>query len=635
MKLQHILQPENSEEKIQQQLLIFLVIAGIGYYFFIYLNNKREEAKKEINKLFQTNSSITATDLDASLWKNAENWEVYLDSLYLSSQINLFIREMKKTIKSKTEAEKEKPIKARKEAIENMENFYKENWTEDEKSSPELQKKIREFTKKINKTSLNDLSSVASEAINFITEVKIKRQGLHWKGEIHNWADRWLLRNRNSFESAWEKLGKIYDGEPKYFDIAAIYKISFPPSLWNELTEKQKELAKKKGHEELKLRDEVADYKFNDSITEWEVKVKQNPIRGEIDPNDLSNLDNNAIFYGAPRTGKSVMAEKLAYEANIYPLVIIKGSTLTPKKPDSDIGATLLLKFIFTISDITHKLVENFGYERVEEDGEVRYILFIDEADQACTTQALPPKDASSQLFFLKECMGDDNKDNESKNLWIAATNHLDNIDQAIYQSGRLSNRLSFSWTLGDFMKYASDAGISSNFPERWLESKTLNDEDNKWVSGFNKIIFDKEFLPFWRKFIDNNPDAEYEPEKEEKSDNSEEDDENKKDKKIKIKWGEMFEFFWRLKDSSQLENFEGKFINPRNPKIEEVIKESAILSANQISKSINIRLKDLNKAVEKIEDEMTAANTAYSTNLNKYVEEITTLLAEIGKKIK
>ena len=633
MKFQQILQPENEKEKMQQQLLIFLIVAGAGYYFFIYLNNKREKARAEINKLFQTNSSITAADLDAGLWKNAENWEIHLDSLYLSSQINLFVREMKKTIKSKAEIEKEKPVKARKEAIKNIENFIKENWTKDEQSSPELQKKIKEFNKKINKTSLDDLSSVTSEAINFIIEIKVRRQGLHWKRKTYNWADRWLLRNRNSFESAWENLGKIYGEEPKYFDIAAIYKISFPPSLWNELTDKQKELAKKKGHGELKLRDEVADYKFSDPILEWEGKVKQNPVRGELDPNDLSNLDNNAIFYGAPRTGKSIMAEKLAYEANVCPLVTIKGSTLTPKKPDSDIGATLLLKFIFTISDITHKLIENFGYEREEDGGEVRYILFIDEADQACTTQALPPKDASSQLFFLKECMGDDNKDEESKNLWIAATNHLNNIDPAIYQSGRLSNRLSFSWTLGDFIKYANDAGISSDFPDRWLEEKILNDEDNQWVSKFNKIIFDKEFLPFWRDFINHNPNAEYEPEKEEESDNLE-DDENKKDKKIKIKWGEMFEFFWRLKDSSQLEHFDGKFTNPRSPKIEEVIKESTILSANQISKSIGTKLKELNKTIENIEDEMKATNTTFAHNFNKAVNEITTLLAEIGEKI-
>src|SRR6185312_8145083 len=128
-----------------------------------------------------------------------------------------------------------------------------------------------------------------------------------------------------------------------------------------------------------------------------------------MDPNDLSNLDNNALFYGAPRTGKSVMAEKLAYEADKYPLVVIQGSTLTPNKPNIDAGIVLLTKFVYTISSITYDLVDSYGFER-EEDGEVRYILFLDEADQICMNSFDPPKTASSELTFLKECMGSDNK---------------------------------------------------------------------------------------------------------------------------------------------------------------------------------------------------------------------------------
>ncbi|MCE8163127.1 MAG: AAA family ATPase [Candidatus Moeniiplasma glomeromycotorum] len=618
------------------QLLIFIFLAGIGYYFLAYLPRKRDKAREEISKLLQKNQVIAVSDLDNNLWKGGENWEEYLDELFLVSQINLFFREMKREIIEKSEREKEKPLKAREKAIEEIEEFAKNNWTKDELELPELQGKIKEFTKQIKKTSVDKLSKVVEEANNFIVDVKVKRQGLHWKRKIHNWADRWLLRNRNSFESAWEKMTKFYGGEPNYFDAAAIYEIKFPPSLWNNLDDKQQELAKKKGHSELKLKDEVQSYKFSPLITEWEDKSRSDPIRGELDPNDLSNLDNNALFYGAPRTGKSVMAEKLAYEADKYPLVVIQGSTLTPKKSDNDIGATLLIKFIYTISDITHKLVEDFNFER-EEDGEVRYILFLDEADQICTTHLLPPKDASSQLTFLKECMGSDSKEEETKNLWIAATNHLDNVNPAVYQSGRLSNRLSFSWTIGEFIEYSKDAGINSQFPQRWIEDTTLNDEDNQWVNRFNKIIFDKDFLPFWSKFIEKNPEAEYEPEEDEKEEEQPEgdDDQEPKNKKVKIKWGEMFEFFWRLKDSSQLANFDGKFANPRDPKIEEVIKESSITAANHISKTLNTRLKDIWENIKDIKDEMTVANTTFSENMNKATEEITTLLASIGEKMK
>jgi len=63
----NLLHPQTETEKQKQQLLIIMLLAGIGYYFFIYLNNKREEAKTEINKLFQQNPTINATDLDVGL----------------------------------------------------------------------------------------------------------------------------------------------------------------------------------------------------------------------------------------------------------------------------------------------------------------------------------------------------------------------------------------------------------------------------------------------------------------------------------------------------------------------------------------------------------------------------------------
>jgi len=59
-------------------------------------------------------------------------------------------------------------------------------------------------------------------------------------------------------------------------------------------------------------------------------------------------------------------------------------------------------KFIFTLCDIEHTLEDDFGLPR-EDNGEVRYILFVDEAD-------LVSKDARlgeyTYLVFLKECIG-------------------------------------------------------------------------------------------------------------------------------------------------------------------------------------------------------------------------------------
>src|SRR6185369_3166912 len=103
------------------------------------------------------------------------------------------------------------------------------------------------------------------------------------------------------------------------------------------------------------------------------------------------------------------MAEIITHESNCYPLVIIQGSTLTPSKINETNGVTLLQKFFFTISSISYDLTDDYGFER-ETNGEVKYILFLDEADQVCTTNLLPPNQVSSQLTFLKECMGSDNK---------------------------------------------------------------------------------------------------------------------------------------------------------------------------------------------------------------------------------
>jgi len=122
-------------------------------------------------------------------------------------------------------------------------------------------------------------------------------------------------------------------------------------------------------------------------------------------------------------------------------MVEVKGSSISPNKLDSEVGVDALSKFIFTLCDIEHTLEDDFGFQR-ETNGEVRYILFVDEAD-------LVSKDARfgeyTKLVFLKECMEQISKDKQAENLWIFATNHLDMIARAVYRPGRLSNPLDFS----------------------------------------------------------------------------------------------------------------------------------------------------------------------------------------------
>ena len=143
-------------------------------------------------------------------------------------------------------------------------------------------------------------------------------------------------------------------------------------------------------------------------------------------------------------------------------------------------------------------------------------------------------------------------------------------------------------------------------------------------------MYFEAEFLPFWDKFIANNPDAEYEPEKDDEEPERGSNDEKEKKKKIKIKWGEMFEFFWRLKDSSQLEHFDGKFINPRQPKIEQVVETHLTLAANQISKGINTRLKELTQTAETIKNNSREDRNNFISAVESGLESIRLLMEQM-----
>ncbi|CAI2184646.1 4131_t:CDS:2 [Funneliformis geosporum] len=126
-------------------------------------------------------------------------------------------------------------------------------------------------------------------------------------------------------------------------------------------------------------------------------KVVINPTRGEPDP--VTEKDNNALFYGTGGTGKTSIVRKLAYESDIYPLIEIKGSNLTPRKEDNEIGIDPLNKFIFTLCDIENVLEDDYGFSKDVANNEVRYILFVDEADNISTHNAIIEY---TKLIFLK-----------------------------------------------------------------------------------------------------------------------------------------------------------------------------------------------------------------------------------------
>ena len=455
----------------------------------------------------------------------------------------------------------------------------------------------------------------------------IKKKKFHWRREreVKNWAENWLEDNKENYEEALRELG----GEDNInaFNISAPYNIYFPPSIWNELTDEQKSFSKGK---ELKLEEDTKNFKYNNSITEWYTKAVSNPIRGGLD--EWDKRGNNALFYGTGGTGKTSITKKLAYEADLYPLVEVKGSTLTPNKKDSDLKIAPLNKFVFTLCDINNTLEDVYGFQR-EDNGEIKHILFVDECDKISTTTLI---EEYTRLSFLKDLIGIAQREEESNNLWIFATNYLDRIEKEVYREGRLSNSLDFSWTLGDFMRYADEAEISDQFPNHWMEVATLKSEDNQWVNKFSVPTFERYFLghkidgrniengiPFWETFVNNE-----ETQKqflEIKPEDATPDYPAQKG----IQLGEFFEFFWRLKDENQLEFFvenNGKFINPRDPKIEEVL--------TRTNEAIDTRLKEIWEQATKIREEIELNREQGGSMIEGTVNDLLTSINQIKNKL-
>ena len=122
--------------------------------------------------------------------------------------------------------------------------------------------------------------------------------------------------------------------------------------------------------------------------------------------------ENNALFYGMTRTGKSQTVKNLCWESNKYPLVKIEGSSLTPRLK---VAMNVLEKFQYTISYLEWTLEKTYGFER-EPNGEVCYILFVDECNQISNNAAFFE---SNKLQFIKECIegNQSSRSSETNNL--------------------------------------------------------------------------------------------------------------------------------------------------------------------------------------------------------------------------
>jgi hypothetical protein len=419
-------------------------------------------------------------------------------------------------------------------------------------------------------------------------------KGRIWELPVHNWADRIVKGKSSSLIGEYQKFANLFpDGDKDerfYFSRAAPYTIHFPPSL-EDYYEKGKDLELN-----CNLLEEEEELVLSKAIDRWIERVEHNPIRGKKDRN---KKDNSALFYGAPGTGKTATMKNLCYNADKYPLVEIKGSNLTPTEADQKAEILPLQKFAYTISELEWSLVKDYGFER-KDNGEVRYILFVDEANQISNNSLVFQP---NKLKFLKDCLEGVNQDERSNNLWVFATNHLDQIEEAVYREGRLSNPLDFSWTWEIFLKHANEESIFYQLPQRWRDTKYLKPEDDEQVAKFNIKVFQKDFLgndsddpskpKFWNLFITNNPDAQIETEEDEVNESG-----KKTGNKVKedIEIGEFLEFFWAIKKRN-LYSYDGNFENITKLTIEAVLDTRLIELIEVLDEKLHKLIEEVNKS--------------------------------------
>lgn len=443
----------------------------------------------------------------------------------------------------------------------------------------------REEDKKQTQQTAQNIDNRTPEEIQRELEEDAWEKGRIWELPVNNWADRIVNSKKSSLLGEYQKNASLFpdgDRNSKFsFSRAAPYKIFFPSSL-RSYYEKGKEA----GLEDCEMLEREKELILSDEIKAWIARAERDPTRGNYE----KGLGNNALFYGAPGTGKTETMRNLCVKADKYPLVVVAGSDLTPTEADQSAEILPLHKFAYTISELEWSLVKDYGFER-EDNGEVRYMLFVDEANQISNNALIFQ---SNGLKFLKDCLESADKDRDSKNLWAFATNHRDQVEKATFRKGRLSNPLDFTWNWKVFKDFCENNGV--DLPERWKKQGQLTSEDEQWLADFNVDVFNRYFLgkdndvserkEFWKLFIENNPNAEYFPdEDEEEQNNNNEGLEEEEPTKIEI--GEFLEFFWHIKEKYSTD-FDGKFKNPKKLTIETVLDTRLIDLIETIDENLN-----------------------------------------------
>lgn len=572
------------KKKQQQQLLLILLLAGAAayYYFMIYL--PEEETKQWENEIQKKLDKVKSLKVDDY------------------GQITTLLG--------------------------TCQGFLLWNTTGSETQKIALQNKKGSLEGAIKWLKENQLTSEKLENEHY-------RKGRIWDLPIKNWADKKLRDISGTLVTAYQEEVNLFpDGDKNpnfHFSRTASFTIYFPPSL-----KEHYENGMEAGETNCEMLKGKEDLVLSNDIVNWYKNTLTDPIRGQDDH------ENNALFYGMTRTGKSATVKNLCWEANKYPLIKIEGSSLTPRLK---VAMNVLEKFQYTISYLEWTLEKTYGFER-EPNGEIRYVLFVDECNQISNNAAFFE---SNKLQFVKECIegNKSSRKGETDNLWIMATNHLEQIEEAVYQKGRLSNKLSFSWTWSEFKKICEKAGILSQIPQRWKDVGSLIEEEDKWVKKFNIPIFYKDFLgddsqdlekpKFWNLFITNQPDAILETEEDETDDDGKPTGQKVK---IEIEIGEFLEYFWNLYESGNVKNYKGEFESLKQVKTEEVLEstlpsidDSLVRSSNELNQS----LENLRQEIEALKQQLQSSGmnsqlVTIQNNINTLFQHIGNLRAKVEK---
>lgn len=235
-------------------------------------------------------------------------------------------------------------------------------------------------------------------------------------------------------------------------------------------------------HDPSTIDEKLDDYFYSLEIINWYKKALENPTK-----------DNNALFYGAPGTGKTSLARILAKNAN-KPFFEVKGDDLYAQQHEKREPRE---KLVALLTDIEEGKFSGLKGDNKEIDISQGYILFIDEANAMEKETVFKGR----KLGFLKNMYDAFDKHQENKKvLTILATNFIDDLDLGLFREGRFP-KLSFNFTLPLLWNIIEKEGIDygvilpSDLPR-------ISHAGNKTIELVNKfgIATLRKFMQFWAK---------------------------------------------------------------------------------------------------------------------------------------